>query len=62
MALKVKAIQTDLNHLTDAKGNPVGLRFILKPELYSKLNESIASSMSLKSSRKQLSAAVLQGA
>ena len=40
MALKVKAIQTDLNHLTDAKGNPVGLRFILKPELYSKLNES----------------------
>ena len=40
MALKVKAVQTDLNHLTDAKGNPVGLRFILKPELYSKLNES----------------------
>ena len=40
MALKVKAVQTDLNHLTDAKGNKLGMRFILKPELYSKLNEA----------------------
>ena len=39
MALKVKAVQTDLNHLTDAKGNPLGMRFLLKPELYSKLND-----------------------
>ena len=39
MALKVKAIQTDLNHLTDAKGNKLGMRFLLKPELYSKLND-----------------------
>ena len=40
MALKVKAVQTDLNHLTDAKGNKLGMRFLLKPELYSKLNEA----------------------
>ena len=40
MSLKVKAVQTDLNHLTDAKGNKLGMRFILKPELYSKLNEA----------------------
>ena len=40
MSLKVKAVQTDLNHLTDAKGNKLGTRFILKPELYSKLNEA----------------------
>ena len=39
MALKVKAVQTDLNHLTDAKGNKLGMRFLLKPELYSKLND-----------------------
>ena len=39
MALKVKAVQTDLNHLTDSKGNALGVRFVLKPELYSKLNE-----------------------
>ena len=31
MALKVKAVQTDLNHLTDAKGNKLGMRFLLKP-------------------------------
>lgn len=40
MALKVKAVQTDLNHLSDANGNPLGMRFILKPELYSKLNDA----------------------
>ena len=39
MSLKVKAVQTDLNHLTDAKGNKLGMRFLLKPELYSKLND-----------------------
>ena len=32
MSLKVKAVQTDLNHLTDAKGNKLGMRFLLKPE------------------------------
>ena len=40
MALKVKAVQTDLTHLSDANGNPLGMRFILKPELYSKLNDA----------------------
>ena len=40
MALKVKAVQTDLSQFTDAKGNKLGMRFVLKPELYSKLNDA----------------------
>ena len=39
MSLKVKAVQTDLSQFTDAKGNKLGMRFVLKPELYSKLND-----------------------
>ena len=40
MSLKVKAVQTDLSQFTDAKGNKLGMRFVLKPELYSKLNDA----------------------
>ncbi len=40
MSLKVKAVQTDLSQFTDAKGNKLGMRFVLKPELYSKLSDA----------------------
>ena len=40
MSLKVKAVQTDLSQFTDAKGNKLGMRFVLKPELYSKLDDA----------------------
>ena len=40
MAIKVKAIETDLSHFSDKNGNSLGYRYVLKPELYSKLTES----------------------
>ena len=40
MSIKVKAIETDLSHFSDKDGKSLGFRFVLKPELYSKLTES----------------------
>ena len=40
MSIKVKAIETDLSHFKDKQGNSLGFRYVLKPELYSKLSES----------------------
>ena len=40
MSIKVKAIETDLSHFSDKDGNKLGFRYVLKPELYSKLTES----------------------
>ena len=40
MSIKVKAIETDLSHFSDKDGNKLGFRYVLKPELYSKLSES----------------------
>ena len=40
MAIKVKAIETDLSHFSDKNGNSLGYRYVLKPELYSKLTDS----------------------
>ena len=40
MSIKVKAIETDLSHFSDKNGNSLGYRFVLKPELYSKLTDS----------------------
>ena len=40
MSIKVKAIETDLSHFKDKQGNSLGFRFVLKPELYSKLSEN----------------------
>ena len=40
MSIKVKAIETDLSHFSDKDGNKLGYRYVLKPELYSKLSES----------------------
>ena len=40
MSIKVKAIETDLSHFKDKQGNSLGYRFVLKPELYSKLSEN----------------------
>jgi len=40
MSIKVKAIETDLSHFSDKDGNKLGYRYVLKPELYSKLTES----------------------
>ena len=40
MSIKVKAIETDLSHFKDKQGNSLGFRFVLKPELYSKLTEN----------------------
>ena len=40
MSLKVKAIETDLSHFSDKDGKSLGYRYVLKPELYSKLSES----------------------
>ena len=40
MSIKVKAIETDLSHFSDKDGKSLGYRYVLKPELYSKLFES----------------------
>ena len=40
MSIKVKAIETDLSHFSDKDGKSLGYRYVLKPELYSKLSES----------------------
>ena len=40
MAIKVKAIETDLSHFSDKNGNSLGYRYVLKPELYNKLTDS----------------------
>ena len=40
MSIKVKATETDLSHFSDKDGKSLGFRFVLKPELYSKLTES----------------------
>ncbi|MBR2184934.1 MAG: DNA-binding protein [Prevotella sp.] len=40
MSIKVKAIETDLSHFKDKQGNSLGFRYVLKPELYSKLTDS----------------------
>jgi hypothetical protein len=40
MSIKVKAIETDLSHFKDKQGNSLGFRYVLKPELYSKLSEN----------------------
>ena len=40
MSIKVKAIETDLSHFSDKDGKSLGFRYVLKPELYSKLSES----------------------
>ena len=40
MSIKVKAIETDLSHFKDKEGNSLGFRYVLKPELYSKLSEN----------------------
>ncbi len=40
MSIKVKAIETDLSHFSDKEGKSLGYRYVLKPELYSKLSES----------------------
>ena len=40
MSIKVKAIETDLSHFSDKNGNSLGYRYVLKPELYSKLTDS----------------------
>ena len=40
MSIKVKALETDLSHFSDKDGKSLGYRYVLKPELYSKLSES----------------------
>ena len=40
MSIKVNAIETDLSHFSDKDGKSLGFRYVLKPELYSKLSES----------------------